>query len=175
MPSTDEGTEASRGHPGKPGAPPHGWPASRIGVAELCVCKSCFFLDIYFHFVAVDKQRTVNSLYLSEHSHASQPASLIIPLDGFPGRELRSQRASLSLRHPVPSPSLLQFQGFFPTVLGAQGWWEGSSLLCTRGHLYPDISGLTCIQETGWSCTGGPGKLGCEGQRLLQHTEDDYE
>lgn len=101
------------------------------------VYKSHFFLDVYFHLVAVDKQCTVNSLYHGEHPHASQFASLIIPLDGFPGRELPSQRASRSLRHPIPSPSLallLQPQDFFPTVSGAQGWWEGSSLLCTHGH-----------------------------------------
>lgn len=125
--------------------PRHAWPASRIGMAGLHLCKSCFLLDVYFHFVAVDKQRSMNSLHHSEHSRASPPASLIIPLDGFPGRELPSQRASPSLRHPIPSPSLaliLQSQGFFPTVPGAQGWWEGSSLLCTGGR------GVTSIPTT---------------------------
>ena len=176
--STDEGPEASGGRPGKPGAPPQAWPASRMGMAELCVCKSRFFLDIYFHFVAVDKQHTVNSLHHGEHSCASQPASLIIPLDGFPGRELPSQRASPSVRHPIPSPSLallLQSQDFFPTVSGVQGRWEGSSLLCTRGHgatSIPISQACPAVQKTGWGCTGATGKQGCEGVYLLQHTAD---
>lgn len=147
-------------------------------MAELHVCKSHFFLDIYFHFVAVDKQRTMNALPHREHSHASQPASLITPLDGFPGRELRSQRASPSLRHPIPSPSLalpLQSQDFFPTVSGAQGWWEGSSLLCTRGHgaaSIPTSQACPAVQKMGWGCTGATRKQGCERPCLLQHTAD---
>lgn len=175
MPSTDEGTDASRGHPGKPGDPPQAWPASRVGMAELRVYKSHCFLDIYFHFVAVDKQHPVSSLYHSEHPHASQPASLIIPLDGFPGRELPTEskgKPVFKTPHPLSQPGLASaISGFLSHSVwspGLVGRLQPSLHPWTWCNLYPDISGLPC--SAGWGCTEATGKQGCEGLCLSQHT-----
>lgn len=103
-----------KGHTGTPPPPPpppplhtHARSASRIEMAGLHVCKSCFFLDIYFHFVAVDKQQTMNSLYHRTASHIS--ASLTnYSLRWIPRKRITESKGKPVFKtlHPLTQPSL---------------------------------------------------------------------
>lgn len=129
--------------PGKPGDLPH----SRVGMAELRVYKSHFFLDIYFHFVAVDKQRTVNSLSHGEHLSACLANYSLswIPRKGITESE---GKPVYKTPHPLSQPGLASaISGFLSHSVwspGLVGRLQPSLHPWTWCNPYPDISGLSC-------------------------------